>query len=180
MFMPNMVHFLCLLSLLMLGCSTQNDCKIDLEFKANFDNCIKIAQSSLSEDDPNLHLSMSDMVRAIESLETLTEHKSTIIWSCDAFGVYASEEHFEVDRRRWQNWYQDNKCTITMGLAQQMFNTVRTPLPNYNDPQVLQNIKDKFEESVRDSARYLDSVMHVEFQTDWPENMISEFTASDI
>jgi len=151
--------------------SDKKKCKIDLHFKLNFENCIKIAELRA---DVDTITDLATMSRAFDCLHVLTGHENSASWDDVGFGMYDSKEVFERDKKIWMDWYEKNKCYMTMESAQQIFVKNRRVIPNYNDPRELEKVISGVPENERDSAIIKDSIMHINYMIDWPEIDISK------
>jgi hypothetical protein len=160
-----------LVGIIILSCSRNNEksCTIDQEFKRNFDNCVKIIETRVDPDSINVDISPRDIARAFSCLETLVGKQTKSLDAPADLKGYENMTDFEIDKKVWSAWYEMNKCNATMETAEREFAKYRTPLPNYKDPKVMEMIKERFPENLKDSARSLDSISHVNYSVDWPK-----------
>src|SRR5688572_13496728 len=149
--MRYLISIFTILSLWSCSMDTREKCQIDFDFKRNFDNCVEIAHLRTGNDSRNDLLDISTISRAINCLEILTGSKSKIKWECEGFGLYDDNGDFTYDQATWAQWYEQNKCTITMEKAEAIFIKTREPFPDYDDPKVLKSIASKLDESDRGS-----------------------------
>lgn len=152
----------------LFGCSStkKSPCEIDLEFGKRFDDCILIAKRRVDVDSIT---DLATMSRAFDCLKVLTGHENSASWDEVGFGMYDNQEVFERDKKIWMDWYEKNKCYMTMDSAQKVFKENRIPFPNYDDPKEMELVILRLPENERDSARKKDSIQHVKFMIDWPE-----------
>jgi hypothetical protein len=160
--------FITLLSF--LGCQKKNqeDCRIDQEFKRNFENCLRIAELRATYEIDNNKLDLTEFSKAFNCLEALTGRKNSASWNDVGFGAYDSIEGFKKDQQVWLDWYEKYKCSITMDSSELIFAKQREPLPNYDDSKVMEKIALLWPENYKDSVRRVDSIQHVKFRIDWP------------
>lgn len=153
---------------LLIGCNSKkvDECIIDETFKTNFNNCVEIARLR-SIFGPESELDPIAVYRAFKCLEVLTGEKGQVVYE-EAYYRYETEDLYNKDREIWEKWYSDNKCSMTMDKAELMFAAKRDSFPNYNDPKIMESIKDLFPENQRESARSLDSLSIVKYRISWP------------
>jgi len=108
--------------------------------------------------------------KLIGSLEAITKHKSKIKFD-HGIAWYEDPSDFKEDSIAWLAWYEKNKCTMTIGMASDTLAKYREPLPDYSKPEVLKRIEKMYAIEMRDSARYLDSMINTKYQLDWPSKL---------
>lgn len=135
--------------------TVKDNCPIDYKFLAHFQNCIQvinIAQLGHSYD-------FIELSNAYESLRVITKVK-TRASSGDTPYVYANPRaDLLQDIIDWNNWYNNNKCSITLEKAEKIIAENRKPLPDYTNPLRIESIKIRFGSNLSDKAAiYRDSV----------------------
>jgi hypothetical protein len=155
-----------LISVVACRSDKKSSCEIDLEFKTKFENCIKIAKLRAEVDTIT---DLATMSRAFGCLQVLTGHENSASWDEVGFGMYDNQAVFERDKKIWMDWYEKNKCYMTMDSAQKIFVKNRRALPNYKDPKELEKVISGVPENERDSAIKKDSIIHIKYMIDWPE-----------
>jgi len=104
-----------------------SSCRIDYEFRSNFQNCIEIM--ALRELDHKIRFTYTGT--AYYCLQTLTGHKSPIDTDSDTpfYYPYSEEKNYFVeDFKAWSNWYESNKCDFNMEVADSIFKSKQTDL----------------------------------------------------
>ena len=108
--------------------------------------------------------------KLIRTLEVLTKRKSKIEFN-HGIAWYKDQSDFKEDSIAWLTWFDANKCTMTIGMAEDTLTKYREPLPDYSNKEVLKRIEEMYPIELRDSVRYLDSILNVKYQLDWPKKM---------
>ena len=117
---------------ILIGCNQKKEvvdfsCRIDYEFRSNFQNCIDIMA----------HRELGHKVRftytgtAYYCLQALTGHKSPIDIDSDTpfYYPYSEEKNYFIeDFKAWSNWYESNKCVFNMEAADSVFKSKQTDL----------------------------------------------------
>lgn len=120
--------------LLLLGCTrnaTVTDCKLDFEFKSNFQNCVNLfAIRQLG-----VYVDLEDSWNAYYCLEALTKHHSLLDVNSDMPLFYPSApdsvNYFCQDLEAWMDWYEKNKCSINMQTANSILNSDSIKWPKF-------------------------------------------------
>ncbi|MDR1182225.1 MAG: hypothetical protein LBL13_09655 [Bacteroidales bacterium] len=96
-------------------------CKEDEAFKNEFSNCLQVVEKIQlkayflpSEGD------FECRVFSIECLYAITGYEGYADKITQPYYYYPSSdtiEYIDVDINKWQEWYEDNKCTFTMQMA---------------------------------------------------------------
>jgi hypothetical protein len=160
-----------LASFLMLSCGLnqkEGNCSIDIEFKEQFQNCIRIIE--IPEGLPTTELiSVSDVLQAAKCLEAITHYKNNMKFQNDVmYDMNRTEEELKLDVKNWMDWYEKNKCSYTMDSAEIAFKSVREKLPDYKSPSVIDSLGKLWMEYKGDSIRIKDSLFHVSTGVYWP------------
>jgi hypothetical protein len=152
----------------------KNECRIDEVFRENFQNSVNIASTRANYQSTGKDLDASAIFRAYSSLKALTGVQSQEISEDGVEGTYVSHDAFIQDSIAWVKWFEDQKCNMTMDSAEKIFASKREPFPNYNDPQVMERIKELWPIHYADSARRVDSLQHIKFSINWPSTILKE------
>jgi hypothetical protein len=165
-----MQYTIFIVPLILISCNEarRTDCNIDEEFKINFENCVKIAEIRASSDSLNIKIDLAQSSKAFACLEALTGVAGNIMQEDVGFGYYSNLNDFERDKKKWLEWFELHKCTINMDSAENKFKERREPLPDYDDPKVMDRILSLWPENYKDSIRQVDSLQRVKYRIDWP------------
>jgi hypothetical protein len=106
-----------LLALLAVSCYNKDSCEVDTAFKKQFNENVNFLISTESKGD--FIYQTSEKIKAIYFLESTTGIKSQLYWG-HVFG-YQSSELLEEDIEKWKNWYDTNKCKMTIVKADSLF-----------------------------------------------------------
>ena len=107
-----------------IGCNN-NEQKVDLEFKANFQNCLQII--SMRQIGKGYVVDIENTEKAFVCLEVITGIKSQVLQLSDTPYFYPDseekmyEEVFFEDYQKWSNWFEANKYTYTNKDAKMAF-----------------------------------------------------------
>lgn len=155
---------------LFVACQTEKkaECKIDPLFKGNFENSIRIVNAQVKSNSLMIVSDNATVFKAYKVLEALTKVESHEQWEHDAEGTYLDAKQFSEDSLAWQNWYEKNKCHITMDSAEVVFSKARKPLPDYDNPKVMAEVAEMWPMDYADSVRKVDSLQRVKFALTWP------------
>jgi len=98
--------------------SCKDDCDFDPEFERFYFLAIKSIRSEYLEN--KIESKGVSPQNARLFLNTMTEVKSSI--SKGHFGeIYLDYEAFEADQRKWEKWYQENRCTFKSKTADSLY-----------------------------------------------------------
>jgi hypothetical protein len=169
------VSLICVTGAVIMGCggSTSSSCDIDENFKRSFDNAIAIARTRATFDSLSADINPIEVYRSFASLEAITGNASHSPDLPSDIKGYENIEDFRLDSLAWTEWYEKNKCSFTMQMADDIFNKEVKAFPNYDDPEIMESIREKFTSEKRDSARYLDSVSIVKYRITWPQLQVN-------
>jgi hypothetical protein len=108
------------MNLLLSSC--QENCNVDPEFKREFFNCISLIEKIHTEG-----YSSSVKVRGFtyECLYAVTGYEGHADKGNEPpyFALYSdSIDYIKVDIEKWSQWYESNKCSMTLQKADSLFN----------------------------------------------------------
>ena len=106
--------FLSLLIICLLGCSDKN-CDVDTLFKQRFDNCISLIKKSEDEEWVNA----GEIRNAFIFLTVISGHRTKV--NDPENPSYENKTDFKQDLLLWNQWYESNKCSITLKKADSLF-----------------------------------------------------------
>jgi len=97
---------------LIVSCNT-NVCREDFAFKEKFYNTVNVIELFQG----GSPVRAMYRYQAVECLEAITKHKSMVGKDGDTPYFYDYNEDLIKDIKLWNNWYQDNKCQMTLVKA---------------------------------------------------------------
>ncbi|MDR1182224.1 MAG: hypothetical protein LBL13_09650 [Bacteroidales bacterium] len=96
-------------------------CKEDEIFKHEFFNCIRVVEKTQKE---TYMSSLECRAFSIECLYAMTGYEGHVDkWTQPYYFYPYSDtiEYIDVDIAKWQEWYENNKCTFTIQMADSLF-----------------------------------------------------------
>ncbi|WP_295960166.1 hypothetical protein [uncultured Alistipes sp.] len=103
--------FLIVLCLNSLSCSK---CKEDKAFKAEFQNCLEIADLINGK---GYYTDFITRCNTFECLIAVSGYRGHVDFDTSFHGSYRSREELDRDLKVWEKWYEDNKYSFTLEKA---------------------------------------------------------------
>lgn len=102
---------------IVIFCSCNKNCIVDYEFKTEFDNCISLVKQINSEgfsSDIDLRSTVYECLFAVTGYEGQVDKGN----EPHCYYLYNdSIDYISIDIKKWQTWYDLNKCTMTINKA---------------------------------------------------------------
>lgn len=103
------VFLILVIQLLNIGCTS--DCSVDPVFKKKFNECLSLMEKAHTGEYRYVDITQ----QAAIFLANVTE-KTPKDFQYD-YGLYDSDEGYEEDLKHWNNWFENNKCSMTIEKA---------------------------------------------------------------
>ena len=152
----------------------QQECNVDSELQLRFYNCLEIAKRSYYEENEIIY-NYDDRINAFGVLQLITGHVTNVVTSDGPIG-YWSQKDLEKDLVLWELWYEKNKCSFTLAMANDTILKYRDPMPDYSDPLIQERTRAKSREADRPYALVYDSLWHLKHRLRWPYLPVKEDT----
>lgn len=106
-------------SLIFSSCKNQVECKIDAAFKKNFKDKLQVIKTSMEQEE----VYIEPLTEAILYLNAITSIESQI--NDPHHPIYENKKIMKEDIKKWEKWYEQNKCEMTINKADSLYS-------NYN------------------------------------------------
>lgn len=162
------MRYICVVFLL-LGCNVaERGCRVDEEFREEYFNCLNIVAVAALDTTGSFVILESEVIQAINCLDSITNHQNSMRFEEVGFAVYESTDRFQTDLTAWLKWYESNKCSYTMAMADDLLERKRDKFPNYNDTRVMDSLSRIWYQYRGDSIKFKDSLSIIATGLYWP------------
>lgn len=157
--------------------NTPNNCSIDYEFQANFENCLAIIMlRQLGKP-----VSFEQISKAYGALQKITEIESKVKTGSDSPYFYqdSTYESLFKDLTIWSKWYENNKCHYSMEDAYNVFSQEKMVIPDYSDSLQIERLSLLYPNLNISEAIQKDSLNRASLRIAFPEFIMANLIRED-